>query len=110
MHRIDGAQQLSGVDQGLLEDHTLEVTRRRVWAQRVGERCLLPQNVQQRSTAACAIIRGVTLSGRTIARLAQPFEGGDGPSHTQIERIWVAEDASQYLPEGNKADRVMGGL
>jgi hypothetical protein len=53
----------------------------------------------------------VTLSSRTIARLAQPFEGGSGPSHTRIERIWLAEDASDYLPqEGNKADRVRAGL
>jgi hypothetical protein len=53
----------------------------------------------------------VTLSGRTIARLAQPFEGGSGPTHNSIERIWTAEDAFDYLPEeGNKAERVMGGL
>jgi hypothetical protein len=54
---------------------------------------------------------GVTLSGRTIAHLAKPFEGGSGPTHSTIERIWTAEDASDYLPEdGNKAERVMGGL
>jgi hypothetical protein len=53
----------------------------------------------------------VTLSGRTIARLAKPFDGGSGPSHSSIERIWTGEDASDYLPEeGNKANRVMGGL
>jgi hypothetical protein len=53
----------------------------------------------------------VTLSTRTIARLAHPFEGGSGPSHNRIERIWLTEDASDYLPqEGSKADRVRGGL
>jgi predicted nucleotide-binding protein len=53
----------------------------------------------------------VTLSGRTIVRLAAPFEGGSGPSHSTIENIWLGEDASAYLPsEGNKADRVRGGL
>jgi len=52
----------------------------------------------------------VSLFGRTIARLAQPFDGGGGPSHGQIERIWTAEDASEYLPGGNKMEKVLGGL
>jgi predicted nucleotide-binding protein len=53
----------------------------------------------------------MSLSGRTISRLAAPFEGGSGPSHSTIESIWLSEDASDYLPsEGNKADRVRGGL
>ena len=53
----------------------------------------------------------MSLSGRTLARLAAPFEGGSGPTHTQIDRIWAAEDASEYLPEeGNKAEKVLGGL
>lgn len=52
----------------------------------------------------------MSLSGRTIARLAQPFDGGGGPSHGQIERIWTAEDASEYLPGGNKMEKVLGGL
>lgn len=53
----------------------------------------------------------MTLSGRTIARLAAPFEGGAGPSHSTIDNIWLGEDAAEYLPsEGNKADRVRGGL
>jgi predicted nucleotide-binding protein len=52
----------------------------------------------------------MSLSGRTIARLAQPFTGGGGPSHGDIERIWVSEDASAYLPEGNKMQKVLGGL
>jgi predicted nucleotide-binding protein len=53
----------------------------------------------------------VKLSGRMIARLAAPFDGGSGPTHNVIERIWVSEEASDYLPEeGNKAERVMGGL
>jgi hypothetical protein len=54
---------------------------------------------------------GMTLSGRTVARLTEPFEGGSGPTHSSIERIWTAEEASDYLPEeGNKAERVMSGL
>lgn len=53
----------------------------------------------------------MTLSGRTIARLAAPFEGGAGPSHSTIDNIWLGEDAAEYLPsEGNKAERVRGGL
>lgn len=53
----------------------------------------------------------MTLSGRTIARLTAPFEGGSGPSHSTIENIWLSEDASGCLPsEGNKADRIRGGL
>ena len=53
----------------------------------------------------------VTLRGRTLARLTQPFEGGGGPSHSSIDRLWMSEDAADYLPaEGNKADRVMDGL
>jgi len=51
------------------------------------------------------------LSGRTIARLAQPCEGGSGPSHSRIDGLWLAEDVAGYLPEeGNKADRVRNGL
>lgn len=53
----------------------------------------------------------VNLSGRVIARLAAPFEGGSGPSHSVVDNIWLGEDASAYLPSGgNKADRVRGGL
>lgn len=53
----------------------------------------------------------MTLSGRTIARLAAPFEGGAGPGHLTIDNIWLGEDAAEYLPsEGNKAERVRGGL
>jgi len=52
----------------------------------------------------------MTLRGRTIARLAAPFDGGSGPSHSVIERTWASEDALDYLPEGNKAERVLGGL
>ena len=55
--------------------------------------------------------REVTISNRTIARLARPFEGGSGPGHSMIENLWLSEDASEFLPpEGNKADRVRGGL
>jgi predicted nucleotide-binding protein len=42
--------------------------------------------------------------------LSSPFEGGNGPSHGAIERIWLSEDVYDYLPEGNKAERVRGGL
>ena len=53
----------------------------------------------------------MSLSGRTLARLAAPFEGGSGPSHAQIARIWLEEDAPAYLPEeGSKAERVRTGL
>jgi predicted nucleotide-binding protein len=53
----------------------------------------------------------MTVSSRTLARLAQPFEGGTGPSHSRIEGLWLAEDVAAYLPEeGNKADRVRNGL
>lgn len=50
------------------------------------------------------------ITGRTIARLAQPFEGGGGPTHGTIERIWTSGDASEYLGEGNKMERVLSGL
>lgn len=53
----------------------------------------------------------MALSGRTIARLSKPFEGGSGPTHASIDRVWLSADAEQYLPqEGNKAERVRGGL
>lgn len=52
----------------------------------------------------------VPLSHRTIAALAQPFEGGGGPSHSTIQLIWTSADAAEYLGEGNKLDRVLGGL
>jgi hypothetical protein len=52
------------------------------------------------------------VSNRTIAMLAEPFQGGDGPSHTTIELVWTAADAIDYLPsrDGNKLERVLGGL
>jgi predicted nucleotide-binding protein len=53
----------------------------------------------------------VAISQRTIAALAAPFEGGGGPSHSTIELVWTSADASEYLPsEGNKLNRVLGGL
>jgi len=53
----------------------------------------------------------VPLSHRSIALLASPFEGGDGPSHSIIELIWTSAGAAGYLPEeGNKMSRVLGGL
>jgi hypothetical protein len=57
------------------------------------------------------MIRDMALSNRTLALLAQPFEGGGGPSHSTIELIWTSADALEYLPpEGNKLSRVLGGL
>ncbi len=50
------------------------------------------------------------LSNRTIALLSQPFEGGEGPSHSVVELIWEGAGASDYLSEGNKLERVLGGL
>ncbi len=51
------------------------------------------------------------VSNRTLALLAAPFQGGDGPSHGTLELIWTAADAFDYLPsEGNKLERVLGGL
>lgn len=68
-------------------------------------------STRHESAGCCFRIRKVTLRGRTLARLAQAFEGGGGPSHSTIDRLWIGEDASDYLPsEGNKADRVMTGL
>lgn len=53
----------------------------------------------------------VEFSNRTLALLAKPFEGGEGPSHSMIELIWTSADAFAYLPhEGNKLNRVLGGL
>lgn len=51
------------------------------------------------------------LSNRTLALLARSFEGGEGLSHATIELIWTSADAIDYLPvEGNKLNRVLGGL
>jgi hypothetical protein len=52
----------------------------------------------------------MSLSNRTIALLAQPFEGGGGPSHSVVELIWESAGAFEYLGEGNKLERVLGGL
>jgi hypothetical protein len=53
----------------------------------------------------------VPLSHRSIALLASPFEGGDGPGHSVIELIWASAGAIGYLPEeGNKMSRVLHGL
>ncbi len=55
----------------------------------------------------------VSLSNRTLAFLARPFEGGGGPSHTMIEQIWMAADALDYIPpeeEANKQQRVILGF
>jgi hypothetical protein len=52
----------------------------------------------------------MTLSNRTIALLSQPFEGGGGPSHSVVELIWEGAAASDYLGEGSKLERVLGGL
>jgi hypothetical protein len=46
-----------------------------------------------------------------MSLLAKPFEGGMGPSHAVIELIWATAGAETYLPaEGNKLQRVLGGL
>jgi len=52
----------------------------------------------------------VALSNRTIAALAEPFDGGGGPSHSAIELMWASAGAIDYLGEGNKLQRVLGGL
>ena len=53
----------------------------------------------------------MSLSSRTIAPLAKPFEGGMVPSHATVEMIWTEAGAENYLPdEGNKVQRVLGGL
>jgi hypothetical protein len=53
----------------------------------------------------------MALSSRTISLLSKPFDGGDGPSHSSIDLIWAEAGAEEYLPEeGNKVQRVMGGL
>jgi predicted nucleotide-binding protein len=53
----------------------------------------------------------MTLTTKAIAALVRPFQGGEGPSHSTIELIFAGAGADQYLPEeGNKVDRVMGGL
>lgn len=51
------------------------------------------------------------LSNRTLALLAGPFEGGNGPSHATVDLIWAAADADAYLPrDGNKLNRVLSGF
>ncbi len=57
-----------------------------------------------------AKIQIVALSNRTVAALATPFHGGGGLTHSAIELIWTSADAYDYLGEGNKLDRVLGGL
>ena len=52
----------------------------------------------------------MSLSPQTIAVLARPFEGGGGPTHSSIEFIFRLADASEYLGEGSKRDRVFAGL
>jgi len=53
----------------------------------------------------------MSLSNRTIAMLAEPFQGGGGPSHSTVELVFTLGDAIDYLPqEGNKLDRVLTGL
>lgn len=50
------------------------------------------------------------ISNRAIAELARPFDRGGGPSHATLELVWAAADAGDYLGEGNKLERVLGGL
>jgi hypothetical protein len=53
----------------------------------------------------------VALSGKTISLLAKPFDNGNGPSHSSINLIWTEAGAEHFLPEeGNKIQRVLGGL
>lgn len=53
----------------------------------------------------------MALSAKTISLLARPFDGGDGPSHSSIDLIWAEAGAERFLPEeGNKVQRVLGGL
>lgn len=53
----------------------------------------------------------MALSARTLALLSKPFEGGNGPSHGTIELIFAGAGAEACLPtEGNKLQRVLGGL
>jgi Predicted nucleotide-binding protein containing TIR-like domain len=53
----------------------------------------------------------MTVSNETIGHLAWGFEAGEGPSHLEIEEIWSAQDAADYLPKkGTKAARVEAGL
>jgi hypothetical protein len=43
--------------------------------------------------------------------LAEPFQGGGGPSHSTVALVFGIGDASDYLPEdGNKLDKVLTGL
>lgn len=52
----------------------------------------------------------MALSASTIAALARPFEGGNGPPHSTIELVWASAGAQAYLAEGNKLERVLEGL
>jgi predicted nucleotide-binding protein len=66
-----------------------------------------------RAVAQASVTRhdgDVSLSSQTIAALAKPFHGGEGPSHSTIQLIWTSAGAEEYLGEGNKLDRVLGGL
>ena len=66
---------------------------------------------QRHAPIQSAMIVRVGLSNRTLALLAQPFEGGGGPSHSTIDLVWSSADALEYMPgEGNKVNRVLGGL
>src|ERR1039458_9077890 len=47
----------------------------------------------------------VSISNRTIATLASPFQHGNGPSPSPIVPVWTEADASEYLGEGNKIGR-----
>ncbi len=52
----------------------------------------------------------IVMKNRTLAALAKPFEGGGGPSHSTIDLIFSTADAAEYLGQGNKLNRVLGGL
>jgi hypothetical protein len=52
----------------------------------------------------------MSLPSQTFAILAAPFEGGNGPTRSVIELIWIGADAGEYLGEGNKMTTVLNGL
>lgn len=56
-------------------------------------------------------LRALAISMKTIAALAKPFAGGDGPSQADIDVAFASADADDHLPaEGNKQNRVLTGL
>lgn len=55
----------------------------------------------------------MSLSNSTIAFFADPFYGGSGPTHADIDFIWNVNGAIRYVPaeaDANKRNRVLYGL